>query len=407
MDFDMQVVANLPSVGGGVGGKKYLFVTHAGAPGGAEFQMLGMCKKIAGASALMLSDGPLMKLFQGLNIPVAVISADGSLIGIRREDGIWKALLALPGMLVLMFRLARFVRHYDVLVPMSQKSFVLLGMVRLFVNRPIIWYMNDLVSRKHFSRFMIKVMALLARFSADHVILNSRASRIAWIEAGGIAERCTVSYPGVDADDVEAKLRNQQVTQALREKFSPDGKPLVAVVGRLSPWKGQDVFIRSLTMLPDVVGLIVGDALFGEKAYQEKLRLLVEELGLKDRVIFAGHREDIPNIMAAADVVVHCSTAPEPFGLVIVEAMMSGTPVVASNEGGPLEIIINEGFGILTTPGDEKELAVAMARYLRNRELSLTVSSSARERAMTLFSFDAAVDRFHRIVLPIVDRQVA
>lgn len=387
-------------------GKRYLFVTHVGAPGGAEFQMLGLCKEISGASALTLSDGPLKKMFQDNNVPVSVIRADGSLIGIRREDGIWKAILSLPGMLVLMIRLIWLLRSYDVLVPMSQKAFILMGLTRPFVRRPIIWYMNDLVSRKHFSPFMIKVMTTLARLTANHVVLNSQASRIAWVESGGIADKCTVSYPGVDSEEIDRKIASQQVDKLKRE-FSPDGRPLVVIVGRLSQWKGQDVFIRALAALPNVIGLIVGDALFGERSYREKLQRLTVELGMNDRIIFVGHRDDAPSIMAAADVVVHCSTAPEPFGLVIVEAMMSGTPVVAAKEGGPLEIIINESFGMLTTPGDHEELAFAIEKYLENHELSKAITASARQRARTLFSFDAAVDRFNRIVMPIVDRQTA
>lgn len=403
----MKKMIGISSEGGSATGGSYLFVTHVGEPGGAELKMVRMCRLIPGSRVLTLSDGNLVRLLEKEKVPVVVMRSNANLLGVRREDGVWRTLLVAPTGLALMFRLVLFARDYDVLIPMSQKSFILLALIRPLVNKPIIWYMNDLVLLRHFSPFMIWLMVVLARFSADQVVCNSMSSKDAWIAAGGEFDNCTASYPGVDVDEIDEMLRNHQLTHSLRGEFSPNGKPLVTIVGRLSPWKGQDVFIRALAMLPGVVGLIVGDALFGDETYRDELKSLVSQLGLTDRVIFSGFRTDIPNIMAASDVVAHCSTAPEPFGQVIVQAMISGAPVVASNEGGPTEIIINEGFGMLVTPGDEKELAGAISKYLGNKDLSMAVAASAKERARTFFSMDATVKHLSRLINMVVVNRIA
>ena len=85
--------------------------------------------------------------------------------------------------------------------------------------------------------------------------------------------------------------------------------------------------------------ILVGDALFGEQDYVKQLHQQIEELQLQNRVKFLGFRNDIPLLMAACDLVAHTSTSPEPFGRVIVEAMLSGTPVVAAASGGAVELV--------------------------------------------------------------------
>ena len=145
-------------------------------------------------------------------------------------------------------------------------------------------------------------------------------------------------------------------------------------------------------------GVIVGGALFGEEAYEEKLKELTRELGIADRVTFAGHLDDVPKVMAACDVVVHCSTAPEPFGLVIVEAMMVGTPVIASAAGGAREIVVHGETGLLTPPGDENTLASAIRSNLDQPIRSATMSGKAKERAIQKFSHIKMIASFSSIL---------
>ncbi|MEL6334136.1 MAG: glycosyltransferase, partial [Cyanobacteria bacterium J06626_26] len=133
---------------------------------------------------------------------------------------------------------------------------------------------------------------------------------------------------------------------------------VVGHFSRLSPWKGQHVLIDALQYCPNnVTALLVGDALFGEQDYVHQLHQQIESLNLEHRVRFLGFRSDIPQLMAACDLVTHTSTAPEPFGRVIVEAMLCGTPVVAAAAGGAVELIDHGQTGWLTPPGHAQKLA--------------------------------------------------
>jgi glycosyltransferase involved in cell wall biosynthesis len=142
-----------------------------------------------------------------------------------------------------------------------------------------------------------------------------------------------------------------------------------------------------------VRAVIVGGALFGEEEYERSLRKLVSELGLEDRVVFTGHVSEVIALMAACDVVAHCSTAPEPFGLVIAEAMLAGTPVIASDAGGAREIVTPE-TGQLTPLEDHEALARAITRYLADPRWAREVAGRASLRAREKFSSAAMTTGF-------------
>jgi glycosyltransferase involved in cell wall biosynthesis len=152
---------------------------------------------------------------------------------------------------------------------------------------------------------------------------------------------------------------------------------LVAMVGNLRPWKGQHIAIEALAGMPasrrrEIQLLIIGSSNAADAAYEQDLLARVESAGLKDQVRFLGHRTDVPDLMAASDVVLHASTEPEPFGLVVVEGMALGRPVVASSIGGPLEILDNK-TGLMFSPARPDDLA---------RHLSMLVAKPDRRRAL-------------------------
>jgi glycosyltransferase involved in cell wall biosynthesis len=158
------------------------------------------------------------------------------------------------------------------------------------------------------------------------------------------------------------------------------------MIGRLAPWKGQDVFLRAFAQaFPDgrQRAVIVGDALFGEAevAYGEGLRRLAEKLGVAHRVEFRGYREDIIREMRALDVLVHASITPEPFGQVVIEGMSAQLPVVASRGGGPEEIITHGVDGLLYSPGDVAALAQILAQLEAEPQLRAQLGGAGERRA--------------------------
>ena len=153
--------------------------------------------------------------------------------------------------------------------------------------------------------------------------------------------------------------------QVARERLGvPADRFSVALVGRLSDWKGQDVLARALAepTLAEIgaIGLVAGDAAPGHEEAAARLDRLASELGVEDRLLRLGFRDDVETVLGASDALAVPSTRPEPLGLVALEGAMAGLPVGASNHGGGTEIVRHGTTGYLVVPGDARELAGAL-----------------------------------------------
>lgn len=159
---------------------------------------------------------------------------------------------------------------------------------------------------------------------------------------------------------------------------------------RLSSWKGQHVLLTALAQCPkDVTAVFVGDAMFGEQDYVQHLQEQVAVLGLEKRVQFLGFRSDVVPLMTACDLVAHTSTAPEPFGRVIVEAMLCGRPVVAAQAGGAVEIIESGKTGWLFAPGNSQQLAEIITTCRDQPEQAAIIGQQAQSQAGQHFDLTA------------------
>jgi glycosyltransferase involved in cell wall biosynthesis len=379
--------------------RRILFLTHVGEPGGAEYKMIHLCSSVRRSAEVMLfQHGSLEATLRNLEITVSVCPLPGLARAVRKEDGLLGLLKAIPGVLSMIRRVARRGRSADIVVCFSQKAFVIASIAKPFMRRPILWFMNDILSSAHFSPLLSRVLAVLSRTSADHVVLNSQASLDAWTKAGGRRRGVSVVYPGISEEAVAAQLQDPKRIALYKDKYSPGRKPLVGMFGRISRWKGQEVFLKAIAEMPGVDAVIVGGALFAEEDHERRMKALSAELGLGQRVTFVGHVDDVVTFMAACDVAVHCSTAPEPFGLVIVEAMLAGTPVVASDAGGAQEIVTRNETGQLTPLNDHRALAAAIRRYLDDPEWSRQVAARARTRAQDKFTGAAMITGFLKAI---------
>ncbi len=230
---------------------------------------------------------------------------------------------------------------------------------------PFIWHMRDFwLSESHPRHLWAdRLGKWLLCAAATRVIANSHAT------AGHLPCRgkVTVVHNGIEVERYDPAMDGLP----FRRRYEiPSDAPLVGTVGRLRPWKGQDRFLRVLAQVweavPEVWGVVVGGAPFGvEDGYPERLQRLAAELGVADRVVFTGHLDDVRPPLAAMDVFVHPGD-PEPFGLVNVEAMAMGKPVVAFAHGALPEIVVDGETGALVEPGDEAALAHAVTALLRS-----------------------------------------
>lgn len=377
---------------------RILFVNHAAQLGGAEHVLLDVARHYGPGRChvVLFADGPLRARLAGIGVGVTLLAAKGGMMRVTREAGRWRALLALPAVLAMVARLARIARGYDVIYVNSQKAAVVGMLAGWLTGKPVVWHLHDILSAAHFAALQRRVVVGLANRAARRVIAISQATKQAFLDSGGDPRRVVVVPNGIDATRFIG-LEALDVP-AMRAGAGLSGRTLVGLFGRITPWKGQHVLIAALAELPEVHALIVGDALFGEADYKDSLRRQAEALGVADRVHWLGYRQDVPALMRMVDLVVHTSTAPEPFGLVIVEAVLAGRPVLASNHGASRELL-GEESGWLVAPDDPVALARAIRGVLGSPadELAAAVRHE-RERALRLFALPEMMRGIERAV---------
>lgn len=176
----------------------------------------------------------------------------------------------------------------------------------------------------------------------------------------------------------------------------PPGAPLVVSIGRLVGWKGLHVIIEALAGLPETHYLVVGDG--GEKS---RLQDLAQSLAVAERVHFAGviPHEQLPEVLHEADVFVQPSIGEEAFGISVVEAMACGVPVLASRNGGMVEIVQNGETGYLLAPGDVGAWRSALGELLATPEKRAAMGRAARERADGEFTWAANARKLEQLIM--------
>jgi D-inositol-3-phosphate glycosyltransferase len=207
-------------------------------------------------------------------------------------------------------------------------------------------------------------------------------------------ELVTVVPLGRDTHIFDPRLYNQR--KARRRYNLPLERPIVGVLGRLDPQKGQEEFLRSLPSVlkrvPNAYYVIAGDETKGEEGHRQHLINLSDELGIADSVRFLPFTEDVPEFMAALDVFVMPSYS-ETFGLVLIEAMAMEKPVVATSTGGVPEIVKDHQDGLLIPPRDEKAVADAVLLLLQDSALRTSLSKHARLDTLEHFEASHCVDQ--------------
>ncbi|MFN6525227.1 glycosyltransferase [Nostoc sp. ChiSLP03a] len=361
---------------------KILFLDQSGKPGGAELCLIDIAK-FYGDRALvgLFADGSFKHLLQQNHIPVEVLATQA--IQVRKESSLLQGFKSLGQLVPLITKVVKKAREYDLIYANTQKALVVGALASFFSRRPLVYHLHDILSTEHFSTTNLRIAVNLANHFASLVIANSQASQSAFIQAGGRSNIIEVVYNGFNPKIYQT---DESDIKQLQQQLGFKGKFVVGHFSRLAPWKGQHILIDALTKCPhNVIAILVGDALFGEQDYAHKLNQQVSELGLENRVKFLGFRSDIPQLMAACNLVAHTSTSPEPFGRVIVEAMLCGKPVVAAKAGGAMELVEHGLNGFLVTPGEPQELAEVIITCLQETEITATIAKNARISASQRF----------------------
>jgi len=377
---------------------KILFLDQSGKPGGAELCLLDIARDYRDRCLVCLfAEGSFRTLLEQEQIPVRVLATP---IQVQKDSSFLQSIRSVGQLAPLILEVAHLSRHYDLIYANTQKALVVGALASLLSRRPLVYHLHDILSTDHFSRTNQQLAVTLANRFASLVIANSNASQVAFIAAGGRAELTQVIYNGFHPSRYQAAIPQRQL---VRQTFGLEEEGfVVGHFSRLAPWKGQHLLIEALTHCPPTVSaILVGDALFGEQDYVQQLRQQVKDLNLEERVRFVGFRSDIPQLMRACDLVAHTSTAPEPFGRVIVEAMLCGTPVVASAAGGAMELVEHGVTGWLIPLGDSLKLAMLIQQCCDQPDLTRAIAKQAQAQASQRFDLAAINQQLEHFLLQV------
>lgn len=287
-------------------------------------------------------------------------------------------------------RLARLARDHDVVLSWQVKGHYYGSPAARLAPRPALWWDHGIRPARGEPRYLIDNV-LPAFVPADLVVTSSAAS-------GARHRRNRVILPGIPLGPYAHPDREAARTLLGLE---PDERA-IGIVGRLQPWKGQHLLLRAGAKIlghePRARIVVIGGAVGGFSAnHPAELRSLAQDAGIDDRVSFLGHRDDVPALLPGLDVFVMASDA-EPFGLVTVEAMAAGVPVVASRAGGTPEIVIDGVHGSLFEPGDVLALADAVISILGDPGRAATMAAAGRSRAFEAFDIARYVTQIEDLV---------
>jgi glycosyltransferase involved in cell wall biosynthesis len=229
------------------------------------------------------------------------------------------------------------------------------------------------------------------RVTPDLAISNSRFT----------ATSISSLWPDIESSVVYCPVRLTPYSQAaqwravLRQQYSvTDATTVIVQVSRLETWKGHRLHLRALSLLKGMSGwacwFVGGPQNVQEEAYLADLKRSALELGIAERVRFLGQRSDVRGLLAAADVFCQPNESPEPFGIVFIEALWAGLPVVTTGMGGALEIL-DESCGLVTKPGDPESLAASLQLLIESRELRSRLGAAGPARAQKLCEPEAQI----------------
>jgi glycosyltransferase involved in cell wall biosynthesis len=370
---------------------RVVIIGHSASLSGGELAILRLVRQLAEEVDLhfiVAEDGPLVRKMQEEGATVEILMLPESARALRKSRVQAARFPVIPAWHTMRYsiRLARRLRKIgpDVVHTNTLKSAIYGGIAARMAGIPCVWHVRDRIAKDYLPGFAVASVQFAARYIPTRIVANSATTR------GTLGS-------GVDALVIsDTAAGGRQSPERLRDNGSgllgaPSPKKgsrdlVIGMVGRLAPWKGQDLFLRAFALafpFGRTKAVIVGSALFGESEYEKSLVTLADELGLSERVEFLGFQEDIPAVLERFDLLVHGSIIPEPFGQVVIEGMAAGLPVIAADAGGPAEVIQSGLNGLLYPPGDADAMASCMATLAQNEELRRAMGTEAQVTVST------------------------
>lgn len=237
-----------------------------------------------------------------------------------------------------------------------------------------VWHVREIIQNP----FENRVISYMMNRYADIIIANSKATRDS-IRAN--KRKLRVVYNSIETPSEVSKIDHDLI--------------VVGMAGRINRWKGQKLFVDAATMVlkrdSNVLFLIAGEAYSGEEKLKEDLESYIKKKGVENKVKLLGQVDEMALFYRSIDLFVLPSIQPEPFGLVVIEAMGYGLPVIATNHGGPTEIINDKKDGYLVDYQNPKQMAQRIQMLISDDKLRKAMGDFARQKQAEQFSISSTV----------------
>jgi glycosyltransferase involved in cell wall biosynthesis len=352
------------------------YIGHVARYSGME---IGLARFIAAtdqveATVILAEDGPLVQPLEEAGARVEVLPLAEHARGLKKED-------VRPGraQAAAAAEVARYVRRLrgrlrqlrpDIVHTHSLKAGVYGGLAARLAGIPAVWHLQDRLSPDYLPKPAVVPMRFLASTLPSALLVPSRHT---------LATVGRHFRPGLRVAIIPFPVPLPEEPVEVRDEVHE-----VGMVGRLAPWKGQDVFLDAFARaFPDnsVRARIVGSAIFGEKFYEDQLHAQADALGIRDRVDFIGFTPEVDAELRRLDLLVHASVTADPLATVVLEGMAAGLPVISADDGGHAEHVENGREGLLFAPGNADSLADALRRAAADRDLRVRISEGGRAKA--------------------------
>ena len=370
---------------------RVLYYNHTGQVSGAERVLLFTLARLNGAHfapvVICPASGPLKEMVTELGVSCEEVDS-------LKARFTWRV-DRLLNYLGSFFGLVRQVRSQvirvdpDLIHANSVRAGLVATAATIGLRLPVIWHVHDMLPRHPLST-AIRLVALCSQRSRIVAISNAVAERFRGriLRGTRAGAAITVILNAVDLEKFHPDSASRARTRQDLNLTSDD--QVIGIVGQLTPRKGQlqliEAFALVLKELPQAILIVVGAPLFNrDEEYSRRVTQLVHTLGIDERVRFLGARDDIAAITRAMDLVVVNSTN-EPFGLVVLEGMACGTPVLATAVDGIPEIIKHGEDGWLVAPGDRSALVSAIVDLLNQPQLRAGLAARGCEKVKSRFT---------------------
>ena len=396
---------------------RILYLNASGVLGGAERSLLDIFASLRQAQPtwelclLVARDGPLLARAKELGVTCTVLPFPPALSRIGETGSGRQQLLA--RVFAAVWPAARYVgqlrraveRIGPHVVHSNSLKMHVLGAWALRRIRPLVWHLHDYVGRRALTARLLRWSTracVVAVANSESVAADARRALGAGVDVVSVLN-------AVDLERFSPCGHRADLDRLSGLPPAADGVVRVGLVGTFGRWKGQTTFLDALSRVSSDVsirGYVIGDALYDTEDSQwsrEDLERHAQRVGLAGQVGFTGFVAESDAAIRALDIVVHASTEPEPFGLVIAEAMACGRAVIVSDAGGARELFTPGVNAVAHRPGDADGLAERITELARDADARAGLGRAGRQTAER--QFDRA--RLGRQLVPVYEQAVA